>query len=1295
MSDQVNDEKVLFLLNKALMKFKLNQNIEFENSKNAGFYIQEVMTNQKRERQNEILENIIRWSFSLEDIDNIIFYNKLMQSIISGVKHDLTLFLLCTLKYAEGLFFAVNDYDTVIELCMSGCEAIRNSNMKLDIMYSDYLLLLARSYEECNEYEKAKEKFYQVEDIRQNSDYTNDFLNLELYYYYGHFCLEVDELEKAKQLFEKAEDAISEKEDFYLRIDIANALVNIDCEKKEYSSAIERVDMLLKTCNRFGCNEQHYIEILIIKAIVFSYYDNEKAINTYREVVTKQKNCKTISEDKVIETELEIIKLYLSGERYLLAKEYAINIMSLYEKRLKSEPSIWFKVTNLYLHIILCLEDHENATILIKNLNMIDIKVDKIDLAEYYEFQFNCEYYYGLKGDVVRKLSVLKAMEESILFSSKPDYYTLFRCKWKIANTYLNQEEYKKAYDIYFELVNEKKYGDINKVNYAVMLAEFIRSSVKLNKLKGLEEIIKIINHTFKDIETLEYAKALGFYSTYYKAINDSFKLERCIKDEIRIKETIAPMNVVSIGKAKNNLAIYYLKYGIYEDAIKIFIEVKELFYKVYGKNSYEYCRLVANMAIGYFEVGDKLEAQKNTLICNEIIDELRGSYYHLKSQIKMLNIRLFIILGNYTKAREIADRLYIELKTQIKWNLDFQYSVVSKIVELDIIEGYSEDAIKKLNKFKENLNGIDNYYLLALVNHDLANVYHKIGSFNSAVKISCEAVDAALNYKFNSYLSSSGKVSTSMDYKLAPMYNLLLSCYSKLNELEKQKYVSLITKQLFAKKIDELFLHKLKDKLVIRELINISSYGNEYKQVIHELALVNGRQSKNLDEYKSIKLETAMLISKKEMIENKLLQQNFNYKEIYKELKASEIDTSIVVEYHEYINWRSSNINPHYVAVIYNLKDINKSNISFIAECNKVNNLISDMRKLIRKKKKIQKSEIIVELRNLLIEPVSKVIGDIKEISIAPDGGLSFIPFELFYTDTKISYLPNCNSLTWYRKNVDNEFTASVLGDPLVYNPRSKDSVIDMSFELPTGNLKYSELECSSISKILGSKIDNVYLYTRDRFDKKATLKQPSDTILHISSHGYYFKRKEMSSRNKVDKMIIEENDSYERCGIITSQTSLVYDNESLYRDVILSGRDIIESDFSNTKLVTLSACDTGMGDVVWNKSSIGLNRAFLFSGAENVIVSLWKVDDFSTTLLMIRFYELIAEGENVKDALSKSKMYIKNLSYNEIVSMGYKRVDINNETKPFRSEYYWAGFICIGSGDIIFEDKILECQH
>jgi CHAT domain-containing protein len=98
------------------------------------------------------------------------------------------------------------------------------------------------------------------------------------------------------------------------------------------------------------------------------------------------------------------------------------------------------------------------------------------------------------------------------------------------------------------------------------------------------------------------------------------------------------------------------------------------------------------------------------------------------------------------------------------------------------------------------------------------------------------------------------------------------------------------------------------------------------------------------------------------------------------------------------------------------------------------------------------------------------------------------------------------------------------------------------------------------------------------------------------------------------------------------------------------------------NASLVTLSACETGLGNINEGDEMIGLSRAFLFAGSSAVIVSLWAVADHPTSLLMTNFYS-----------------YLKDHSIKEALTMAQRDV-----IRIYPQPLYWSPFVLIGNGDV-----------
>ena len=97
---------------------------------------------------------------------------------------------------------------------------------------------------------------------------------------------------------------------------------------------------------------------------------------------------------------------------------------------------------------------------------------------------------------------------------------------------------------------------------------------------------------------------------------------------------------------------------------------------------------------------------------------------------------------------------------------------------------------------------------------------------------------------------------------------------------------------------------------------------------------------------------------------------------------------------------------------------------------------------------------------------------------------------------------------------------------------------------------------------------------------------------------------------------------------------------------------------------LVTLSACETGVGRLQGEEGIMNLARTFLIAGAKSVVASLWDVDDRSTATLMTRLYQQIAMGKSVAEALRGAQLAML--------------TEFGSDMQP----YYWAGFTVIGDG-------------
>jgi CHAT domain-containing protein len=157
-------------------------------------------------------------------------------------------------------------------------------------------------------------------------------------------------------------------------------------------------------------------------------------------------------------------------------------------------------------------------------------------------------------------------------------------------------------------------------------------------------------------------------------------------------------------------------------------------------------------------------------------------------------------------------------------------------------------------------------------------------------------------------------------------------------------------------------------------------------------------------------------------------------------------------------------------------------------------------------------------------------------------------------------------------------------------------------------------------------------------------------------------------------------------------AQSALLLANEET-----LTLKDILELDLSHFNLVCLSGCKTNFTSKLGLIDEfVGLASGFVAAGANNVIGSLWKVDDLATAYLMTKFHEIWRNPDtpDVASALKAAQNWLRNATKEELdrfpiemsqsrdVRTSFKETveDKSLDDKPYQSPYYWAGFCAIG---------------
>ncbi len=194
----------------------------------------------------------------------------------------------------------------------------------------------------------------------------------------------------------------------------------------------------------------------------------------------------------------------------------------------------------------------------------------------------------------------------------------------------------------------------------------------------------------------------------------------------------------------------------------------------------------------------------------------------------------------------------------------------------------------------------------------------------------------------------------------------------------------------------------------------------------------------------------------------------------------------------------------------------------------------------------------------------------------------------------------------------------------------------------------------------------------------------------LHIATHGFFAPPEVESalapaagnSRNGLSRFSDEGREALSGydpnllSGLVFAGANLPVESGDT-DDGILTSREIAFLSLEEVDLVTLSACETGLGDVAGGEGLLGIQRAFQISGAGSTIASLWTVDDLATRELMERFYTNYWQGGMSKlDALREAQLAQMNAAHATGSNRGIEFEDEADALTSQSHPYYWAAF-------------------
>ncbi len=299
--------------------------------------------------------------------------------------------------------------------------------------------------------------------------------------------------------------------------------------------------------------------------------------------------------------------------------------------------------------------------------------------------------------------------------------------------------------------------------------------------------------------------------------------------------------------------------------------------------------------------------------------------------------------------------------------------------------------------------------------------------------------------------------------------------------------------------------------------------------------------------------------------------------------------------------------------------------------------------------------------LNTSFLEPLNQLLPEkVDTVYLSPDGVFSLINLDIISeSPRRIQLVTSTRKLieerTAEEKLVSRPDDAVLIGDPqFSIFPESPVQAGDLSKPLYRGG-SLAKLPGTREVKMLGQTLSragtDVIIYLgNEASEENVKSLNSSPSVLHLATHGFFFADASPDPLLNGGVYLSGAQDSINFGGFPPGQKE----------DGLLTGREVSLLDLSDTKLVVLSACETGLGEPRSGEGVYGLLRGFQAAGAGNLIVSRWKVSDEATAVFMQSFYTSWTEGKTVRAAFEQAQQELRN--------------------KPdYDSPFYWGAFVLI----------------
>ena len=813
-----------------------------------------------------------------------------------------------------------------------------------------------------------------------------------------------------------------------------------------------------------------------------------------------------------------------------------------------------------------------------------------------------------------------------------------------------------------------------------------------------------------------DYASSLNDLGILYSDMENFQAAEPYYKQALEIRKKALGEehpDYDSYASCLNSLANLRRKMGDHKGAETEYKQALEIFKKAVGDEDPKYATILNNLGLLYFDLGDTIAAERYIKQAFEIRKKAVGDE-HPDYASSLYSLGLLYYNKRDFKAAEAYHKQALEIRKKALGEEHPDYA--SSLNSLGVLYSNLKDTIAAESYYKQVLEirkkalgeehpdyvSTENNYAYFLMKTNREKQAFEILNKNFKIK----SIKIADNFEWLTDFQKEAfwkKESTFYEhlslfaheaFEKVPQavglnYNAALVTKSKMLEAK-------MSSENYYREVDEL-----RKELAYRRrlLAKIESEGSTEKEKLEKLR----QEVSSLDKRLTLSLP-------------EYAKQKKNLSITWDQVQENLIQGEAAIEFVRFRNRKDSRY--YYNALILKKHDKIPTLVRLCKE-DDLKPLITQT----QKERQIFNKEILIEYYSLIWQPIEAVIKDVKTIYYAPTGKLYNVPFHAIYTpkgkgDDVLAVKTDTRGVLVQNERALTEQNAEYLMDLYTMHQLTSTRYLAMGLKqkakepiensmamvggvnydyLPgsttlskkskkykntsrisakaSGGWQYLEgtqTEVEQINQLVTTASWQTKLIEKDDAIEENIVKledKNAKGILHIATHGFTLPddnfKESTINKNSLRYSLRFITNPMVRSGLILAGGNWAWTGSDTLTKLgaeqngILTALEVSQLNLKKTKLVVLSACETGLGKIEGSEGIFGLKRGFKLAGVEQLIVSLWKVPDKETMELMTHFYSDLTKTLNPVISFEKAQ----------------KEMRIKYPADPSK----WAGFVLV----------------